>query len=413
MMMEAETLGSNYNIMSKKYSPFSKEELMPKPEMLEIKKQKGELFIGVPKETHLQEKRICLTPDAVAALTNHGHRIIIESGAGEGANYTDNEYSEAGAKISYSTEEAFGCNLILKVEPPSLKEIEYINPQSTLFSALQLKTQNKKYFEALAKKRITAIAFDFISDEHGSYPVVKSLSEIAGISSILIAAELMNNCSEGNGLLLGNIGGVPPPDVVILGAGTVGEYAARSAVGLGAQVKVFDNSITKLRRLQDNLGNMVYTSTIQPKTLQKALMRCDVAIGAVRGKTRTPVIVSEELVQLMKDGAVIVDVSIDSGGCFETSEITTHNKPTFVKHGVIHYCVPNIPSRYARTASLSISNIFTPYLLSIGEEGGIEEASRFDKSLQKGMYFYHGILTNRAVADWFSLPYRDINLLIF
>lgn len=399
--------------MSKKYSPFSKEELMPKPEMLEIKKQKGELFIGIPKETHLQEKRICLTPDAVAALTNHGHRIIIESGAGEGANYTDNEYSEAGAKISYSTEEAFGCNLILKVEPPSLKEIEYINPQSALFSALQLRTQNKKYFEALAKKRITAIAFDFISDEHGSYPVVKSLSEIAGISSILIAAELMNNCSEGNGLLLGNIGGVPPPDVVILGAGTVGEYAARSAVGLGAQVKVFDNSITKLRRLQDNLGNMVYTSTIQPKTVQKALMRCDVAIGAVRGKTRTPVIVSDEMVQLMKDGSVIVDVSIDSGGCFETSEVTTHNKPTFVKHGVIHYCVPNIPSRYARTASLSISNIFTPYLLSIGEEGGIEEASRFDKSLQKGMYFYHGILTNRAVADWFSLPYRDINLLIF
>ena len=399
--------------MSKKYSPFSKEELMPKPEMLEVKRQKGELFIGVPKETHLQEKRICLTPDAVAALTNHGHRIIIESGAGEGANYTDNEYSEAGAKISYSTEEAFGCNLILKVEPPSLKEIEYINPQSVLFSALQLKTQNKKYFEALAKKRITAIAFDFISDEHGSYPVVKSLSEIAGISSILIAAELMNNCSEGNGLLLGNIGGVPPPDVVILGAGTVGEYAARSAVGLGAQVKVFDNSITKLRRLQDNLGTMVYTSTIQPKTLQKALMRCDVAIGAVRGKTRTPIIVSEELVQLMKEGAIIVDVSIDSGGCFETSEITTHNKPTFVKHGVIHYCVPNIPSRYARTASLSISNIFTPYLLNIGEEGGIEEASRFDKSLQKGMYFYHGILTNKAVADWFSLPYRDINLLIF
>ena len=399
--------------MSKKFSPFSKEELMPKPEMLEVKKQKGELFIGVPKETHLQEKRICLTPDAVAALTNHGHRIIIESGAGEGANYTDNEYSEAGAKISYSTEEAFGCNLILKVEPPSLKEIEYINPQSVLFSALQLKTQNKKYFEALAKKRITAIAFDFISDEHGSYPVVKSLSEIAGISSILIAAELMNNCSEGNGLLLGNIGGVPPPDVVILGAGTVGEYAARSAVGLGAQVKVFDNSITKLRRLQDNLGTMVYTSTIQPKTLQKALMRCDVAIGAVRGKTRTPIIVSEELVQLMKEGSVIVDVSIDSGGCFETSEITTHNKPTFVKHGVIHYCVPNIPSRYARTASLSISNIFTPYLLNIGDEGGIEEAARFDKSLQKGMYFYHGILTNKAVADWFSLPYRDINLLIF
>ena len=399
--------------MSKQYSPFSKEQLMPKPEMLEIKREKGELFIGVPKETHLQEKRICLTPDAVAALTSHGHKIIMETGAGEGANYSDKEYSEAGAKISYSTEEVFGCNLILKVEPPSINEIKYINPQSVLFSALQLKTQNKNYFEALAKKRITAIAFDFISDEHGVYPVVKSLSEIAGISSILIAAELMNNCSKGNGLLLGNIGGVLPPEVVILGAGTVGEFAARSAIGLGAQVKVFDNSVTKLRRLQHNLGTMVFTSTIQPKTLQKALMRCDVAIGAVRGKTRTPILVNETMVQQMKDGAIIVDVSIDSGGCFETSEVTTHTEPTFMKHGVIHYCVPNIPSRYARTASLSISNIFTPYLLNIGDEGGIEDAARFDKSLQKGMYFYHGILTNKAVADWFSLPYRDINLLIF
>ena len=399
--------------MGKQYSPFSKEQLMPKPEMLEIKRQKGELFIGIPKETHLQEKRICLTPDAVAALTNQGHRIIIESTAGEGANYTDTEYSEAGAKISYDAEEVFGCNLLLKVEPPSLKEIEYINPQSVLFSALQLKTQNKKYFEALAKKRVTAIAFDFISDEHGIFPVVKSLSEIAGISSILIAAELMNNSSVGNGLLLGNIGGVAPPDVVILGAGTVGEFAARSAIGLGAQVKVFDNSVTKLRRLQHNLGTAVYTSTIQPKTLQKALMRCDVAIGAVRGRTRTPILVSDDMVQVMKDGAIIVDVSIDSGGCFETSEITTHSNPTFVKHGVIHYAVPNIPSRYSRTASLSISNIFTPYLLEIGDEGGIENAARFDKSLQRGMYFYHGILTNRAVADWFSLPYNDINLLIF
>ena len=398
--------------MSKQFSPFSKEELMPKPEMLEVKKQKGELFIGVPKETHLQEKRICLTPDAVAALTNHGHRIILESGAGEGANYSDHEYSEAGAKVSYSTEEVFGCNLILKVEPPTLKEIEWINPQSTLFSALQLKTQNKKYFEALAKKRITAIAFDFIVDQHGVYPVVKSLSEIAGISSILIAAELMQNNSNGNGLLFGNIGGVPPSDVVILGAGTVGEFAARSAIGLGARVKIFDNSITKLRRLQHNLNYPVYTSTIQPKTLQKAMMRCDVAIGAVRGKTRTPILVSEEMVEQMKDGSVIVDVSIDSGGCFETSEVTTHKKPTFTKHGVIHYCVPNIPSRYSRTASLSISNIFTPYLLNIADEGGIENAAKFDRSLQKGMYFYHGILTNKAVADWFNLPFRDINLLI-
>jgi len=392
-------------------SPFSKQELLPQEECLEIEKQKGELVIGIPKETHYQEKRVCLTPDAVAALTSHGHKFVIETGAGEGANFSDNEYSEAGAKISYDVKEAFECNIILKVEPPSLDEIKLINPQSTLFSALQLKTQTKKYFEALASKRITAIAFDYIRDEQGIYSIVKSLSEIAGTASILIASEIMSNVNEGNGLLLGNISGVPPSEIVILGAGTVGEFAARSAIGLGANVKVFDNSLTKLRSLQRHLGRAIYTSTIQPKTLQKALMRCDVAIGALRGVSRSPIIVTEEMVENMKEGSVIVDVSIDRGGCFETSEVTTHKKPTVVKHGVIHYCVPNIPSRYSRTASVSISNIFTPYLLSIAEEGGFENAARLDKSLQKGMYFYHGILTNRTVADWFNLPFRDINLL--
>ena len=398
--------------MSKKVtSPFSRQELLPQEETLEIQKRKGELVIGIPKETHYQEKRVCLTPDAVAALTAQGQKFVIETGAGNGANYSDNEYSEAGAKISYDVKEAFGCQIILKVEPPSIDEIKLINPQSVLFSALQLKTQSKDYFEALASKRITAIAFDFIRDEQGVYSIVKSLSEIAGTASILIAAEIMCKDNEGNGLLLGNISGVPPSEVVILGAGTVGEFAARSAIGLGANVKVFDNSITKLRCLQQNLGRAIYTSTIQPKTLQKALMRCDVAIGALRGVNRAPVIVTELMVEQMKDGAVIVDVSIDRGGCFDTSEITTHKKPTFVKHGVIHYCVPNIPSRYSRTASVSVSNIFTPYLLNIAEEGGFENAARLDRSLQKGMYFYHGILTNRTVADWFNLPFRDINLL--
>jgi len=394
------------------FSPFSKEELIPQAEMLEIKKEKGELFIGLPKETHFEEKRVCLTPDAVAALTAHGHRIVVEAGAGEGSNYDDKEYSEAGAKVSHDTKEAFACNIVLKVEPPTIEEIELINPQSVLISALQLKTQTKKYFETLAKKRITAVAFDYIKDEHGVYPVVKSLSEIAGTASILIAAELMSNLNKGNGLLLGNIGGVPPTDVVILGAGTVGEFAARSALGLGARVKVFDNSITKLRNLQHCLNAPIYTSTIQPKTLAKSLRRCDVAIGSIRGKNRSPIVVSESIVESMKEGAIIVDVSIDRGGCFETSSVTTHSKPTFEKHGVIHYCVPNIPSRYARTASFAISNMFTPYLLNIAEEGGFENAARFDKSLRNGMYFYHGILTNRTVADWFDLPFRDINLLI-
>jgi alanine dehydrogenase len=394
-----------------KFSPFSKEELLPQTEMLEIKKGKGELFIGLPKETHFEEKRVCLTPDAVAALTAHGHRVIIETGAGEGSNYSDNEYSEAGAKVSYDIKEAFSCKIVLKVAPPSINEVEMINPQSVLISSLQLKTQSKKFFETLAKKRITAVAFDYIMDDHGVYPVLKSLSEIAGNAAILIAAELMSNLNKGNGLLLGNIGGVPPTDVVILGAGTVGEFAAKSALGLGARVKVFDNSITKLRKLQYCLNAPIYTSTIQPKTLAKALRRCDIAIGSIRGKNRSPIIVSEEIVETMKEGAIIVDVSIDRGGCFETSNVTSHSKPTFEKHGVIHYCVPNIPSRYSRTASFAISNLFTPYLLEIAEAGGFENAARYDKSLRNGMYFYHGILTNKTVAEWFDLPYRDINLI--
>ena len=241
----------------------------------------------------------------------------------------DTEYSESGAKISYNTKEVFESNIVLKVAPPSFEEIDMMIPQSTLFSSLQLKTQTKKYFESLAKKRITAVAFDFIRDEQGTYPVVKSLSEIAGIASVLIASEIMSSHKNGNGLLFGNISGVPPTDVVILGAGTVGEFAARSALGLGARVKVFDNSLSKLRHIQRSLGSLIYTSTIQPKTLQKALMRCDIAIGAVRGKTRSPILATEQMVEKMKQGSVIVDVSIDRGGCFETSEVTNHKNPTF------------------------------------------------------------------------------------
>ncbi len=399
--------------MSKSLSPFTKEQLLPQEEMLEVLKRKGNLFIGIPKETSFQEKRVCLTPDAVSALVNNGHKVLLESGAGDGANFQDKNYSEAGAKITKDKAKVFSCPIILKVEPPSFDEIKLLNPQTILISAIQLKTQSKAYFEALAKKRITAIAFEFIRDEDGAYPAVQQLSEIAGTASVLIAAELLSNVNNGNGLLFGNISGVPPIEVVILGAGTVGEFAARSAIGMGANIKVFDNSITKLRRLQSKLGQTIYTSTMQPKNILKALIRCDVAIGAVRGKDRAPILVTETMVENMKSGALIIDVSIDMGGCFETSDITTHDNPIFEKHGVIHYCVPNIPARYSRSASVSISNIFTPYLLKIADDGGIENALRFDRGLKNGLYFYHGILTNKSVADWFDLDYSDVNLLIF
>ncbi|MEM9687643.1 MAG: alanine dehydrogenase, partial [Bacteroidota bacterium] len=343
--------------MSKSQTPFTREQLLPQAEMLEVLKQKGDLFIGIPKETSYQEKRVCLTPNAVNALTAHGHSVIIESKAGEGAHFSDKDYSNAGAEITRDTKKVFSCPMLLKVAPPSLKELEFINPQTLLISALQIKMQSKKYFEALAQKRITAIAFEYIKDEGGNYPAVRSLSEIAGTASVLIASELMASANDGNGLMFGNISGVTPVEVVILGAGAVGGYAARAALGLGASVKIFDNSITRLRTIQFNLGRPLYTSTIQPKNLMRALKRCDVLIGAVRGKNRAPVIVTKTMVEHMKKGAVIIDVSIDMGGCVETSEVTTHDNPTFKKYDVVHYCVPNIPSRYSRTASISISNI--------------------------------------------------------
>ena len=281
-------------------TPFTKQQLLPQEEKLEIARHKSELFIGIPKETSYQERRICLTPDAVHSLTAHGHRILIESGAGESSSYSDKEYSDAGAEITSDTNKVLSCPMLLKVEPLTMAEIELVNPNTIVISAIQLKTRKKEYFEKLSKKKITALAFEYIKDEDGSYPAVKSLSEIAGTASILVAAELMINNQFGKGLLFGNITGVPPTDVVIIGAGTVGEFAAKTALGLGANVKIFDNSITKLRRLQNNLNQRVFTSTIQPKALLKALRRCDVAIGAMRGKERCPIVVTETMVEHMK-----------------------------------------------------------------------------------------------------------------
>lgn len=394
-------------------TPFSKQELFPQEEKLEISIRKSNLFMGIPKEVTFQEKRICLTPEAVNTLTNNGHRILMEAGAGMGANYSDKEYSEAGAEITTDTDKVFSCPILLKVEPPTSEEIGKMNDNTLLISAVQLKTREKVYLEALQKKKITAIGFEYIKESDGSYPLVKSLSEIAGSASIMIAAEIMGNHQSGKGLLLGNITGVAPTEVVILGAGTVAEHAAKTALGLGASVKLFDNSLTKLSRLQSQLRQRIFTSTIQDKLLLKALRRCDVAIGALKGKNRSPIVVSQTMVEHMKPGSVIVDVCIDTGGCFETSEVTTHKNPTYTAHGVVHYCVPNIASRYSKTASQTISNILIPYLLEIGEYGGIETAIRCNNGLRNGVYSYHGVLTNKKVADWFGLSSRDINLIVF
>lgn len=399
--------------MNRPRTPFTTSQLIPQEETLEIARAKGELFIGLPREAYFQERRICLTPDAVKTIVNNGHRILIEKDAGLEAGYTDREYSEAGATITNNRNEVFECPIILKVEPPTLDELKLIKPRSVIISALQLKTRKKAYFEALEKRKLTAMAFEFIKDEANSFSLVRALSEIAGTASILIASELMSNQKNGSGLLFGNISGVSPVEVVVIGAGTVGEYAVKTALGLGANVRVFDSSVTKLRRIQNNVGRFLHTSTLQPNNLLEAIKKCDVAIGAIRGMNRSPIIVTEDSVRKMKKGSIIIDVCVDMGGCFETTEMTSHENPYFIKHDVIHYGVPNIPARYPRSASLTISNIFSPYLLKIAENGGFENAIRMDEGLKNGLYFYHGILTNKTIADWFDIPYNDLNLLIF
>lgn len=387
--------------------------ILPMEEMLEIAKKKGRLVIGIPKETSFQERRVALVPEAVSLLIANGHDVRIERGAGESSKFTDREYAEAGAEIVTSTKEIFECDIILKVAPPSEEEVDLMKGNQTLISALQLSIQPKNILQKLMQKKVTAIAWDYIRDEQGVFPVVRTMGEIAGTTSILIAGELLSSFNEGKGIMLGGIAGVQPTEVVVLGAGTVGEFATRAAMGLGASVKVFDNSLSRLRRLQNDLGSRIYTSVLQPKVLAKSIMRADVVIGAIRSPLgRTPCVVTEEMVENMKEGAVIVDVSIDQGGCFETSRVTNHNNPTFSKHGVVHYCVPNIASRVPRTASFALSNIFSPILLQMGETGGCLDLIRNDYGFRGGVYIYRGMLTSEVLGKVFDLKYKDIDLLM-
>ncbi len=387
--------------------------LLPKEEMLEVFQKKESLNIGIPKEVSFQERRVALVPEAVSLLVSNGHLVKVETGCGEGANFSDNDYSEAGAEVCYDRKEIYSCNLIFKVAPPSELEVDMMTGNQTFISALQISIQPKEVLQKLMKKKITAVAWDYIRDETGVFSVVRTLGEIAGTTSIQVAGELLSCFSSGKGMILGGIAGVQPTEVVIIGAGTVGESASRSALGLGASVKVFDNSLAKLRRLQNDIGSKVFTSVLQPKVLAKAIRRADVVIGAIRSPFgKTPCIVSESMVESMKTGSVIVDVSIDQGGCFETSKVTNHIEPSYIKHGVIHYCVPNIASRVSRTASFALSNIFSPLLLEIGENGGTTELICRNSGFRNGVYIYKGVLTNEVLGKVFDLKYKNIELLI-
>ncbi|MEO6454439.1 MAG: alanine dehydrogenase [Ginsengibacter sp.] len=382
-------------------------------ETLDVKPKEAELYIGIPRETSFQENRIALTPEAVSVLVNNGHRVVVESKAGIGASYTDTDYSEAGAKIVLTKKEVFECEVLVKSAPVSEEEMPLLKTNQFIISPIHLSVMKQEILEKMMEKKITALSFENLKDDSGHNPIVRSMSEIAGSAVMLIAGQYLSNANNGKGVLVGGISGIPPTKVIIIGAGIVGEYAARTALAMGASVKIFDNSIYRLKRLQNNIGVRLYTSVIEPNILSKQLKTCDVAVGAISSSGgRTPIVVTEEMVSKMRAGSVIVDVSIDHGGCFETSDVTTHKVPVFKKYEVIHYCVPNIPSGFARTASQSISNVLMPLMLEMADDGGFENMVWYKINIRSGIYLFKGALTNFHLSQRFDLKFTDLNLLI-
>jgi alanine dehydrogenase len=387
--------------------------MLPQEEMLAIGKRHKKLTIGIPREKQHIEQRVSLTPEAVEVLVDNGHEVILESKAGEGARYTDTDYSECGAFIVDNKKHVLNTDVILKVSPFELKETEMLKGNQVILSTIHFGRQTEDYIRGLMDKKTTAIAIEQIKDEHGRFPIIQSMSSIAGISAINIAAELLSNQHNGKGILLGGISGITPTEVVIIGADTIAEFAARAAIGMGALVKIFDNSPHKLEELQRNLGQRCHTSIFHPKVLRRTLKSADVVIGALNlWDTGPRYFVTEDMVREMKKGSVIIDLSIDQGGCIETSEYRTLQDPVYTKFDVIHYSVPNLPSRVARTASIALSNIISPILVTIGNSGGFKPFLKANLGVRNSVYLYNGILTNEYLGNQFGIPSKNIDLLM-
>ncbi len=377
--------------------------------------RKGQtLIIGVPKEASDDERRVAIAPAGVATLVANGHRVLVGQGAGEGANFADTEYADAGAEISPSAADVYAnSNLIVKVGPPTEDEAAMLQERQVLISALHLGNTSPDFLKTTIDRGVTGLGFEFIRDSDGSLPIVRMMHEIMGSMAIQIAARYLESAEDGRGVMLGGISGVPPANVVILGAGVVGEWAARTALGFGAHVIVLDNDLGALRSIEHYLGRGITTAMATEQYLSGALQTADVVIGAMMaaGK-RSPIIVTEEMVASMRDGAVIVDTMMDQGGCIETSQRTTHSDPVFRRHGVIHYGVPNMPSNAARTATYALTNVLVPYVIKIGEAASVNEALWMDVGLRNGTYVYRKHLTKKSLAQMFGIPHRDIELLI-
>jgi len=386
--------------------------LLPKEEMLAVEQLRSSLFIGLITEFEDEENRVCLTPESVGILVENGHKVLVQKNAGKKSGYSDMEYSEYGAQIVDTLEEAMEANLILKVSPLNEKERSLLKKKHVVITSLQLLSQCKDYFGSFISSKATALAFEKIKDVTKAYPLIRSMSEIVGSTGIQIAAYYLAHPLYGNRSMLGGIPGLKPAEIVIIGAGAVGEYAARAALGMGASVKIFDNSIYKLRRIQNNLKQNIFTSTIQPQVLLKALKEADVAIGALRAKDQGAYKVPEYMVEAMRNGSVIIDISIDQGGIFETSKLTTHKDPVYQKHGITHYCVPNIASKVPYTASNALSNFFAPVLLEMAEAGGLSQYLKQYSGIRNGVYVFNGIITNQVIGNKYGFNYRDLDLLL-
>lgn len=388
--------------------------LMTMEKPLPSRQQQRSLRIGVPRELSNEERRVSLTPSGVGVLVADGHEVFVESSAGAQANFEDNGYSEAGAQIVSGPADLYSkVELVAKVGPPCAEEMALLQEKQTIISALHLGNTSVDYLKRLMELRITGIGFEFIRDPDGTLPIVRMMHEIMGSMAVQIAARYLESGEGGKGVMLGGISGVPPSTVVILGAGVVGEWAARTALGFGAHVIVLDTDLSALRGLEHYLDRRITTAMASSQYLRQAVLSADVVIGAMMmDGARSPVLVTEEMVASMRPGSVIVDSVMDQGGCIETSRATTHSEPTFTLHEVIHYCVPNMPSNAARTATYALTNVLVPYLLRIGEAGSINEALWRNEGLRSGTYVYRRHLTKKSLAAMFGIPHRDIELLI-
>ena len=380
----------------------------------EISTTRSSLRIGVPKENQKTEKRLAFTPEAVDMLVEAGHEVVFEQDAGQGIHYSDTDYSESGALITDDRAKVFGCDLIFKIAPPTLEEIQWLKKRATVLSMLQMPDISIETIKAMAAKQIHAAGYELMSPDGRTFPVRNSISEIEGAAAISVASELLSNERSGKGILMGGVPGVSPTEVVIIGAGVAGTTAARAALALGATVKVFDCDIEKLRQLQYNLGNPVFTSIFQPQVLLNTFETADVVIGAMRYiDDSVRQVISEEVIRRMKKGSVIIDLRINQGGCFETTCFLPADHPVvFEQHAILHYCVPNVSSRVARTAAMALSNVFTPLMLRVGESGGVAGTAGIDRNFRSGFYMYSGKLVNSYVARCFNLPAYDIGLFL-